>query len=146
MRELVPANARTAIARTQVAADFSHIASLDQVKPPYPERFTTEWWALRKRTLELIGQRQARLRGSDRPSRAELEFSTICTGTSLDDELSTQSYEQLDPATGLHVHLSPALRAMREKDPERFAALTAEARRLQAMGRPRSVPLARAMP
>jgi hypothetical protein len=42
--------------------DYSHIESLEQIRPPYPAYHSPEWWALRKRYDELMRQRVRRLR------------------------------------------------------------------------------------
>lgn len=139
MHDLVPARKNIATIAQRASGDYSHITSLDQIKPPYPEQFTADWWALRKRVMELIAARQARLRGGEKCTQEERELSDCATGVSEGDEAATSKYEAIDPETGLHVRLSPALRHLRDHDPARFVAISNEAKRLQGLGRPKVI-------
>lgn len=134
MRDLVPTNARKAIARRSSAGSDEQYESPADIKPPYPERFTAEWWALRKRVLELIGRQQARMRDGEKLPAELVGLAVSAFGAAIEDEQSTREYEALDPEIGLHRQLSPALLTLREKDPARFAAIAAESRRFQSLG------------
>ena len=136
MSDLIPANARKAIAN-RGESRLGQADSLEQIKPPYPERFTPEWWSLRKRVMELIGQRQNRMRGGQRWSDEERRLSDIASGVGLDDGKSASEYEEIDPETGLHRNLSPTLRKLRDENPAKFAAISAEAKRMQSLGQPK---------
>lgn len=108
----------------------------------FPGQFTPNWWALRKRYEVLLGRsRGGPFSGTDTVSTAEdRELSDVAKCASLGVETATADYEAMDPDTGLHVHLSPALRHVRDTDPKRFAAIETESLRLTALGRRRIVP------
>jgi len=108
----------------------------------FPALFTPNWWSLRKRYETLLG------RNHDGPfilatvdSTAEdRELSDMAKCASLGVESAVAEYEAIDPDTGLHVHLSSALHTVRDTDPRRFAAIEAEALRLNTLGRRRIAP------
>lgn len=108
----------------------------------FPGQFTPNWWSLRKRYETLLSRGQGGGFGAFPPPHAadERELSDVAKCASLGVESAVAEYEAIDPDNGMHVHLSPALRYVRDNDPVRFAAIEAEALRVNALGRRRIVP------
>lgn len=124
---------------------YATLDSLASIRPPYPASGSPNWYALRRRYEELLAIRQAKL--GTRWDRDSVELSDISNLTALGFEPAEARYQHANPETGLPLLESKALRTMRENDPPRYAALVAEARRLVALGRPRSgAHLAKPMP
>jgi hypothetical protein len=108
----------------------------------YPASYSPNWYVLR-RQYELILSRSGSDGGfgpSAPPTPEELNLSDVAKCASLGVESAVREYGAIDPSTGQHVHLSAAMREMREKYPERFAAVVAETKRLNALGRRRVIP------
>lgn len=135
--------------------NYGDIDSIERIKLPderfrkesrfpqgYPGQFTPNWWALRKRyeTLLARGRRELFAGPAPKVEPEAIELSDVAKCASLGVESADNEYAAIDPATGMHVHLSSALRTMRDTDPERFAAVVAETRRMNSLGRRRIAP------
>ena len=75
-------------------------------------------------------------------AREDHELGKVAAMVALGSEAATRRYEEINPETGLHVLESDAVRTMRCNDPERYERLCTETLKLQAIGKPRRLPLA----
>jgi hypothetical protein len=136
--------------------NYGDIESLEQIKladprfrkdsrfpEGYPAVFLPNWYALRKRYEAILS------RGGDDGGFGmvkvpvcpeERDLSDVAKCAALGIESATREYGAIDRATGQHVHLSPAMRTMRDTDPQRFAAVVAETKRLNSLGARRIAP------
>lgn len=129
--------------------NYGDIDSLEQIKladprfrkdsrfpEGFPATFSPNWYSLRKRYETILART-----GSKGATAAETDLSDVAKCASLGVESAIREYGAINPATGQHVHLSAAMRAMRDTDPERFAEVVAETKRLNALGRRRISPV-----
>lgn len=143
---------------TQGATDtYRDIDSLGNIRQPsveerrlkscrfpdgFPARGTPNWWALRRRYEELLARDQRRARAGDTWAADDRELAEVCKTIPLESDggeevgPAQRRYEAINPQTGLHRMLSPALRMLRERNPAAFERISAEAKRLQSLGRP----------
>ena len=109
----------------------------------FPALFTPNWWALRRRYETLLARSQCAPFSTQQPDSTPeaRDLSDMAKCASLGVESAVAEYEAIDPDTGLHVHLSGALRTVRDTDPKRFAAIESEALRLTQLGRRQVAPV-----
>lgn len=118
---------------------YLDITSLEQIhlrkggrfEAGYPAALSAEWWALRLRLVEIIAKqhRERKVRWTDE----DIALSEAAHGAGLGDDDRNADYQRMNGA--VHALESWAMRELKKRDPARYAAILAEAVRLNSLGR-----------